>query len=242
MGHLDAAWILIMGADVWDPGLVLASALPQLLAPTTRLSVLELGAGLAVCGFVAALLGHDCISSDAEDTIASTEAAARCNEHLLHGTQWRAEVIDWDSPPPWVLERSWDVVLGGDLGWSAAREFTLVRGLDQMSLGLGRLQNCLLRLLSQLHFTEFLLAERERDLEATEDFFEALDPKHWGGEAVGTHWDLDRAGTALTSTPGLLLLNVGLVEVSFVKSLALRRKHFRTRLLMAHHDAELEAQ
>lgn len=23
---------------------------------------------------------------------ASTEAAARCNEHLLHGTQWRAEV------------------------------------------------------------------------------------------------------------------------------------------------------
>ncbi|CAK9110645.1 Putative phosphatase YitU [Durusdinium trenchii] len=315
-----------------------------------KLSVLELGAGLAVCGFVAALLGHDCISSDAEDTIApwpkqegdglerraSTEAAARCNEHLLHGTQWRAEVpglpchdeglscrrgdgvvccvsrrvIDWDSPPPWVLERSWDVVLGGDLGWSAAREFTLVRGLDQM------LQNCLLRLLSQLHFTEFLLAERERDLEATEDFFEALDcsgfvahrlpvPKgphskpltealditlwsvrhrcliddcapdpasllahflaehpwlcdaHWLGpagllEQLASRFpsegrrplhaleDLDRAGTALTSTPGLLLLNVGLVEVSFVKSLALRRKHFRTRLLMAHHDAELQ--
>lgn len=31
--------------------------------------------------------------------------------------------------------RHWDVLLGGDLGWSAAREFALTRGLEQMLHG-----------------------------------------------------------------------------------------------------------
>jgi hypothetical protein len=31
-----------------------------------------------------------------------------------------------------VACRHWDVLLGGDLGWSAAREFALTRGLEQM--------------------------------------------------------------------------------------------------------------
>lgn len=30
------------------------------------------------------------------------------------------------------VARHWDVLLGGDLGWSAAREFALTRGLEEM--------------------------------------------------------------------------------------------------------------
>lgn len=33
-----------------------------------------------------------------------------------------------------IRGRQWDVLLGGDLGWSAAREFALTRGLEQMCL------------------------------------------------------------------------------------------------------------
>jgi len=158
------------GADIWDPGLVLAAALPQLL-DSRPLEILELGAGLSLPGFVAALLGHNCVSTDADDTIASSYASGAANAELLdlYRCRWKAEVIDWRLPPQWVMDRQWDVLLGGDLGWSAAREFALTRGLEQM------LQNPLLRLLSQLRFDQFLLAERERDLEATEDFFGALE-------------------------------------------------------------------
>eukprot|EP00435_Cladocopium_sp_Y103_P068668 s52_g32.t1 len=159
------------GVDIWDPGLVLAAALPQLLDTSRPLAVLELGAGLSLAGFVAALLGHDCVSTDADNTIAAAHASGAANAELLEscGCRWKAEVIDWRSPPEWVMDRHWDVLLGGDLGWSAAREFALTRGLEQM------LQNPLLRLLSHLRFDTFVLAERERDLEATEDFFQALE-------------------------------------------------------------------
>ena len=38
-----------------------------------------------------------------------------------------------------IRGRQWDVLLGGDLGWSAAREFALTRGLEQMRLCMQRI-------------------------------------------------------------------------------------------------------
>ncbi|CAE7884207.1 ywpJ [Symbiodinium necroappetens] len=162
------------GTDVWDPGIVLASALPQLLPGSERnLELLELGAGLGLLGFVAALLGHSCTSTDLEAVHASSEKfAAECAElPALTGCCWQWKVLDWSEPPDWVLERTWDILLGADLLWYAVGHDVNPAPRSWAA----RLQTPLLRFLSRLRFTEFLLAERERDLEATEEFFQVLD-------------------------------------------------------------------
>eukprot|EP00439_Symbiodinium_sp_Y106_P060226 s1533_g8.t2 len=162
------------GTDVWDPGIVLASALPQLLPGSERpLELLELGAGLGLLGVVAALLGHSCTSTDLEAIHASSERfAAECAQLLaLSGCCWQWKVLDWSEPPDWVLERTWDVLLGADLLWYAVGHDVTPAPRSWAA----RLQTPLLRFISRLRFTELLLAERERDLEATEEFFQILE-------------------------------------------------------------------
>ncbi|CAJ1446358.1 unnamed protein product [Effrenium voratum] len=191
------------GSDIWDPGLVLAAALPQLLAAESRPQlVLELGAGLSLCGLVAALLGHDCVATDAEMAIASTRQAGEENAGLLSSAnaRWRAEVMDWRSPPSWIVDQQWDVLLGGDLAWSSAREFVPARGREEM------LQNPLLQLLSRLRFGRFFLAERERDLEAIEDFFRALEC--FGFNAIRLDSPTGPSGAALTDAKDIALWTV----------------------------------
>ncbi|CAE8665496.1 unnamed protein product, partial [Polarella glacialis] len=160
------------GFSLWDPGIVLALALPQLL-PSSHpgLDVLELGCGLSVVGLAAALLGHRCVATDWEAAVEAAHAAGA--ENLATGLlaeapgSWRAEVMDWRDPPDWALARRWDVLLGGDLVWSALRE-------GEGSSDVAILQNPLLVLLSRLRYGELLLADRERDYTATAAFFSAL--------------------------------------------------------------------
>jgi predicted nicotinamide N-methyase len=123
-------------AELWPSGVALAEHVARL--ELRRRRVLELGAGLGLPSFAAALRGADVLATDwAEDAVALLEANAARN-----GIALRAEVARWDEPERFGT--GWDLVLAADVLYEQ-------RNAEQ-----------LLVLLPQLGAREILLAEPGR--------------------------------------------------------------------------------
>jgi predicted nicotinamide N-methyase len=96
-------------AELWPSGIALAHAVAALDLEGER--VLELGAGLGLPSFAAALRGADVLAIDwAEDAVALLRDNAARN-----GIVVRAEWMRWDDPGPLLEQAPWDLVLGADL-------------------------------------------------------------------------------------------------------------------------------
>jgi predicted nicotinamide N-methyase len=94
-------------AELWPSGVALAGHVATL--ELRGLRVLELGAGLGLPSFAAALRGADVLATDwADDAVALLQANAERN-HL----RVRAEVIRWDEPERFGSD--WDLVLAADV-------------------------------------------------------------------------------------------------------------------------------
>ena len=188
--------------QVWDCSIVLALALPRLLADgdgdgdgyaqytdttdstatqTHRAAgstVLELGCGLAVAGVAAAMAGHHVIATDTAYALAAARETGAANVAAIEraGGSFRCETLDWCDLPAWALAITWDAVIGADILFEDTREMDG----DRVGAGASAQQqdgapaHALVTLLSTLKFRECLLAERERHLEVTADFFRRL--------------------------------------------------------------------
>ena len=96
-------------AELWPSGIALARAVAGLDLEGKR--VLELGAGLGLPSFAAALRGADVLAIDwAEDAIPLLRDNAARN-----GIGLRVECMRWDDPGPLLEQAPWDLVLGADL-------------------------------------------------------------------------------------------------------------------------------
>jgi predicted nicotinamide N-methyase len=96
-------------AELWPSGIALAHAVAALDLDGKR--VLELGAGLGLPSFAAALRGADVLAIDwAEDAVALLRDNAARN-----GIELRAERVRWDDAGPLLEQAPWDLVLGADL-------------------------------------------------------------------------------------------------------------------------------
>ena len=96
-------------AELWPSGVALAHAVATLDLEGKR--VLELGAGLGLPSFAAALRGADVLAIDwADDAVALLRDNAERN-----GIGLRAERVRWDDPGPLLEQAPWDLVLGADL-------------------------------------------------------------------------------------------------------------------------------
>jgi predicted nicotinamide N-methyase len=123
-------------AELWPSGVALAEHVAAL--DVRGLRVLELGAGLGLPSFAAALGGADALATDwAEDAVALLRANAERNHVRL-----RVELVRWDEPER--FGSAWDLVLAADVLYEQ-------RNADQ-----------LLELLPHLDAREILLAEPGR--------------------------------------------------------------------------------
>jgi predicted nicotinamide N-methyase len=105
----DAEEFLPYWAELWPSGVTLAQTVAQLELRDAR--VLELGAGLGLPSFAAALRGADVLATDwADDAVALLRLNAARN-----GIRLRSERVRWDEPDALVAEAPWDLVLGADL-------------------------------------------------------------------------------------------------------------------------------
>jgi predicted nicotinamide N-methyase len=96
-------------AELWPSGIALARVVAGLDLRGTR--VLELGAGLGLPSFAAALRGADVLAIDwADDAVALLRENVARNRIAL-----RAERVRWDEPGLLLEEGPWDLVLGADL-------------------------------------------------------------------------------------------------------------------------------
>ena len=96
-------------AELWPSGVALAHAVAALDLEGKR--VLELGAGLGLPSFAAALRGANVLAIDwAEDAVALLRDNAARNGIVL-----RAQWMRWDDPGPLLEQAPWDLVLGADL-------------------------------------------------------------------------------------------------------------------------------
>ena len=90
-------------------GLALARAVETF--PLGGARVLELGCGLGLPSFAAAIGGARVLATDwAPDAVALLRENARRNELGL-----RVEIVDWDEPEPLLREAPWDLVLAADV-------------------------------------------------------------------------------------------------------------------------------
>jgi predicted nicotinamide N-methyase len=123
-------------AELWPSGVALAAYVGSL--DLRRRRVLELGAGLGLPSFAAALRGADVLATDwAEDAVTLLAANAARN-----GVRLRSQAVRWDEPARFGA--GWDLVLGADLLYEQ-------RNAEQ-----------LLELLPRLAAAEILLAEPGR--------------------------------------------------------------------------------
>ena len=96
-------------AELWPSGLALARALESI--DVVRARVLELGCGLALPSFAAALGGADVLATDwSPDAIELVRANAERN-----GVALRAARIPWDQPAPLLAGAPWELVLAADV-------------------------------------------------------------------------------------------------------------------------------
>ncbi len=96
-------------AELWPAGLVLARAVAGLELRGRR--VVELGAGLGLPSFAAALRGADVLATDwAARAVELLERNARRNAIAL-----RAARVRWDEPESLLAEAPFDLELGADL-------------------------------------------------------------------------------------------------------------------------------
>jgi methyltransferase-like protein 23 len=102
------------GMMLWESAIALSAVLgerPKIVADRT---VLELGAGLGLCGVVAAALGGRVTQTDHDgDTLAACERTA-----FLNGVEGIARATgDWHD---WRVPGTFDVILGADIAYDGA--------------------------------------------------------------------------------------------------------------------------
>lgn len=96
-------------AELWPSGVALAAVVGGLDLDGER--VLELGAGLGLPSFAAAIRGADVLATDwADAAVALLRANAERN-----GIELRAERVRWDEPERLLRDAPWDIVLGADV-------------------------------------------------------------------------------------------------------------------------------
>jgi predicted nicotinamide N-methyase len=96
-------------AELWPSGLALAHVVTGLDLGGKR--VVELGAGIGLPSFAAALVGADVLATDwADDAIALLRENAS-----LNGLTLRAERVRWDEPGMLLAGAPWDLVLCADV-------------------------------------------------------------------------------------------------------------------------------
>jgi predicted nicotinamide N-methyase len=111
-------------AELWPSGVALAEHVAAQDLRGRR--VLELGAGLGLPSFAAALRGADVLATDwADDAVALLAANAARN-----GIALRAEVVRWDEPER--LGTGWDIVLAADLLYEQRNAGQLLELLPQL--------------------------------------------------------------------------------------------------------------
>jgi len=114
-------------AELWPSGLALARAVEML--PLGGARVLELGCGLGLPSFAAAIGGARVLATDwAPDAIALLGENARRNELGL-----RVEIVDWDEPEPLLREAPWDLVLAADVLYERRNAERLLELLPALS-------------------------------------------------------------------------------------------------------------
>jgi predicted nicotinamide N-methyase len=113
-------------AELWPSGLALARIVAGL--DLTGARVVELGAGLGLPSFAAALRGADVLATDwAEDAVELLrENAAR------NGITLRAERVRWDEPEPVLASAPWDLVLCADVLYEQRNAELLLELLPQL--------------------------------------------------------------------------------------------------------------
>ena len=96
-------------AELWPSGLALARAVQKL--PLRGARVVELGCGLGLPSFAAAIGGAQVLATDwAPDAVSLLGENARRNDIGL-----RVEIVAWDEPEPLLREAPWDLVLAADV-------------------------------------------------------------------------------------------------------------------------------
>jgi len=113
-------------AELWASGVALAQVVPSLGVAGKR--VVELGAGLGLPSFAAALCGADVLATDwAADAVALLKANAKRNSIRL-----RVKRVRWDDPESLVRAAPWDVVLCADLLYEQRNATQLLELLPQL--------------------------------------------------------------------------------------------------------------
>ena len=113
-------------AELWPSGLALAHRVCE--RPLAGARVLELGCGLALPSFAAALRGAAVVASDwSPDAVALTARNAARNGIALETT-----VVDWSDARSLVARAPWDLVLAADVLYERRNVATLLELLPQL--------------------------------------------------------------------------------------------------------------
>jgi len=113
-------------AELWPSGVALARAVGCLELAGVR--VLELGAGLGLPSFAAAIGGADVLATDwAHDAVELLRANAARNEVAL-----RAERVRWDDAGALLAAAPWPLVLGADLLYESRNAEQLLELLPRL--------------------------------------------------------------------------------------------------------------
>ena len=117
-------------AELWPSGVALAGYVGTL--DLAGLRVLELGCGLALPSFAAALVGADAVATDwAHEAVSLVERNAETN-----GLRIAAAVVDWRAPPPPGIS-GFDVVLAADVLYEERNAVPLLAMLAAATSGQG---------------------------------------------------------------------------------------------------------
>ena len=161
------------GSRIWPGAEVLSEYI--LCAPPfwTGKTVLELGAGLGLCGMIVASIGGNATISDGNDQLLQVvNANIKIHRILHHNDAWAEPdvcCVDWGST---CLDKTFDLIMGSDLAYEAEAAQPL--------------WTCVNRHLSHSADAAFIMAHelrRSQDIDGSTD--EALDAMLAEGERHG---------------------------------------------------------
>ena len=152
-------------AHAWDSAFVLASFLESNPATVHSKRVVELGAGQAVVGVAAAIMGGDVTVTDHPLAMEVVERSVARNGA---GLDLRAAALDWVQLETEALDPPFDVILAADVVWMQELIVPLVKTFGMLAD----------------HTTSIFLSYQERTLDSSAALFEALASEGFKWEPV----------------------------------------------------------